>query len=78
MQEESKFVKEAVFKITQEQIDKIRPYMKDLDELLKDHDRFEDELNDAIVYELGDDYEDTDASLMLQDVYDEVYEQNKK
>ena len=78
MQQENKFIANASFKITQEQIDKIRPYFKNVEEYLNDISEFQTELNDAIVYELDEDYEDTDASIMLQKVYDEVYEQNKK
>lgn len=59
--------------ITDEQKEKIRPYLPNVDELitLSLHD-FLVELNDAIVMELDEDYEDTDASIMLQKIYDEI------
>lgn len=78
MQQENEFVTNASFKITSKQLNKIRPYFKNVDEYLNDISKFQTELNDAIVYELDEDYEDTEASLMLQEVYDEIYEQNKK
>lgn len=59
--------------ITEEQKEKIRPFMPDIDEFIKGSlHNFLSELNDAIVSELDEDYEDTDASLMLQELYDEI------
>lgn len=78
MQQENEFITNANFKITQEQLDKIRPYFKNVDEYLNNIGKFQTELNDAIVYELDEDYEDTDESIMLQKVYDEIYELNKR
>lgn len=77
MQQEIEYMKEAGFKITQEQLNKIRPYFSDVDDYLNNISEFQNELNDAIVFALADDYEDTDVSIMLQEVYDEIYEQNK-
>lgn len=77
MQQENEFIENANFKITQTQLNKIRPYFKNVVDFLNDISEFQTELNDAIVYELGEDYEDTEASLMLQKIYDEIYEQNK-
>jgi hypothetical protein len=70
-------VKSASFKITYGQLEKIRPYLPNVDELLNDIGEFQGELNDAIVFQLDDDYEDTDVSLMLQIIYDEIYDQNE-
>ena len=59
--------------ITEEQKEKIRPFMPDIDVWVKDTlHNFLSELDDAIVGELGDDYEDTPNSIMLQDLYDEI------
>ncbi|MDE6441211.1 MAG: hypothetical protein K2L12_00475 [Clostridia bacterium] len=77
MQQERDFVEKAKFKITYEQLEKIRPYIENLDELLNNYSEFQTELNDAIVMELDEDYEDTDLSTMLQNIYDEIYLQNK-
>lgn len=76
MQQENRYLKNAKFHITQEQVDKIRPYFNDVDDYLDDISKFQNELNDAIVMELDENYEDTDASIMLQRVYDEIYNQN--
>ena len=47
--------------------------MPDIDELIKGSlHKFLIELNDAIVAELDEDYEDTDISIMLQGLYDEI------
>ena len=69
------------FIISSEQIEKLRPYLPDIDSLVcGDLDLFEDELNDAIVYHLDskNGYEETEISMFLQDLYDEIYNQNKK
>jgi hypothetical protein len=72
------FVENANFKITYRQLEKIRPYLPNVDELLQNIGKFQTELNDAIIFQLDKDYEDTAASIMLQNVYDEIYHQNKK
>ena len=69
------------FVITDQQIEKLRPYLPDIDKLVRgDLDEFEDELNDAIVYyvDSSNGYDETPTSIFLQDLYDEIYEQNKK
>lgn len=59
--------------ITDGQKEKIRPFMPDIDDWVKRSlHEFLSELNDAIVAELDEDYEDTDASIMLQNLYDEI------
>ena len=68
------------FIITKEQIEQLRPYMPNIDELvLMKIIAFQEELNDAIVYYLDSDngYEETPTSMFLQDIYDEIYNQNK-
>ena len=45
------------FKITEEQIEKLRPYLPDIDELIQDYSRFEIRLDDAIIDELDENYE---------------------
>lgn len=64
------------FKITDEQIEKLRPYLPDIDELIKDYSQFETRLDDAIIDELDENYDDTEVSIMLQRIYDEIYKQN--
>ena len=76
MQQE--FIKEATFKITPKQLEKIRPYLENIDELLQDYELFQEELDDAIVYYLDSNngYEHTPTSIMLEEIYDEIYYQN--
>lgn len=69
--------KERDFIITDEQIEKLRPYLKNIDELLFDHDKFEDELDSAILYETDRNFDPTPTSLMLERIYDDIYWQNK-
>lgn len=64
------------FKITDEQIERLRPYLPDIDELIKDYSQFETRLDDAIIDELDENYDDTEVSIMLQRIYDEIYKQN--
>lgn len=69
------------FIITNEQIEKLRPYLPDIDELVqKDIEEFQEELNDAIVYWLdsSNGYEHTPESMYLEELYDLIYEQNKQ
>ena len=66
------------FKITEEQIKELRPFMEDLDNYLKGSlGDFLSELNLVICCELDIDYEDTPNSLKLQKIFDEIYLQNK-
>ncbi len=66
-------MQQVLVEITNEQIEKIRPFMPDIDVLIKGSlHKFLCELDDAIVAELDEDYEDTDVSIMLQRLYDEI------
>ena len=66
-------MQQILVEITDEQKEKIRPFMPDIDKWINGSlHNFLSELNDAIVAELGEDYEDTDTSIMLQDIYDEI------
>lgn len=68
---------QSKFKITQEQIEKIKPFLPNIDELLQGSLRdFLRELDDAIIGELGENYDDTETSIMLQKIFDEIYDQN--
>ena len=68
---------QSKFKITQEQIEKIKPFLPNIDELLQGSLRdFLRELDDAIIGELGENYDDTETSMMLQKIFDEIYNQN--
>lgn len=65
------------FNITKEQIEKVSPYIDNVEELVeKGLKEFLIELNDAIVGELDTNYRPTETSSMLQEVYDEVYNKN--
>lgn len=68
---------QSKFKITQEQKEKLKPFLPNIDELLQGTLRdFLRELDDAIIGELGGNYDDTDTSIMLQKIFDEIYDQN--
>ena len=68
---------QSQFKITQEQKEKLKPFLPNIDELLQGSLRnFLRELDDAIIGELGENYEDTDTSIMLRKIFDEIYDQN--
>ncbi len=66
----------TAFRITKEQIEKLRPYLPNIDELVLDYEEFQTKLDDAIIDELDENYNDTDTSIMLQKIYDEIYDQN--
>ena len=66
----------TAFRITKEQIEKLRPYLPNIDELVLDYEEFQTKLDDAIIDELDEKYNDTDTSIMLQKIYDEIYDQN--
>ena len=68
---------QSQFKITQEQKEKLKPFLPNINELLQGTLRdFLRELDDAIIGELGGNYDDTDTSIMLQKIFDEIYDQN--
>ena len=65
------------FIITKDQVEQIRPYMENIDEIVKlGYYKFMSELDDAIIMELGYNYEDTDASEELQRLYNQIHKQN--
>ena len=65
------------FIITKDQVEQIRPYMEDIDKIVKlGYYKFMSELDDAIIMELGYNYEDTDASEELQRLYNQIHKQN--
>ena len=66
----------TAFRITKEQIEKLRPYLPNIDELVLDYEEFQTKLDDAIIDELDENYDDTEVSNMLQRIYDEIYTQN--
>ena len=66
----------TAFRITKEQIEKLRPYLPNIDELVLDYEEFQTKLDDAIIDELDENYDDTEVSIMLQRIYDEIYKQN--
>lgn len=69
---------QSTFKITEDQIEKIRPFMENLENYLKGSlGDFLSELNLVICCELDINYEDTPNSIMLQKVYDDIYNQNE-
>ena len=66
----------TAFRITKDQIEKLRPYLPNIDELVLDYEEFQTKLDDAIIDELDENYNDTETSIMLQKIYDEIYDQN--
>ncbi|GEM_PF-2671102 len=61
------------FKITPEQIEKIRPYVKDIDKvLLQGYDRFSVVLDEAIEANLDRNYKHTETSKMLEEIYQTI------
>lgn len=77
MQQE--FIKEATFKITQKQVQKLRPYLPNIDELIQGElEDFQDALSDRMLdfLDAKNDYEPTKIGIMLEDIYDEIYYQN--
>lgn len=66
-------MQQILVEITEEQVEKLRPYLPNINELRKHNlQEFLCELDDVIVAELDEDYEDTDVSIMLQRLYDEI------
>lgn len=66
----------TAFRITKEQIEKLRPYLPNIDALVLDYEEFQTRLDDAIIDELDENYNDTETSILLQRIYDEIYDQN--
>ena len=65
------------FKITEEQIEIMRPFIDNVDEIIKlSLNDFLTELNYAIVGELGYNYESTESSDKLQKLYNDILNQN--
>ena len=63
------------FNITPEQIEKVRPYVKNFDKvILKEFNLFCVALDDAVVANLDKDYKHTKISKMLEDVLNEITE----
>lgn len=65
--------------VTKEQIDALRPYMENIDQLILSDDLLEFELLlDHTIVELGFDKNDeiTEIGLFLQKIYDQIYAQN--
>lgn len=61
------------FNITPEQIEIIRPYVKDLDKvLLQGYDRFSVVLDEAIEANLDRNYKHTETSKMLEEIYQKI------
>ena len=66
------------FKITQKQKDQLKPFIQNIDEYESKKTLADllHELNLVISGELDENYEDTETSVMLQKLYDEIYNQN--
>lgn len=63
--------------ITDEQINKIKPFMPNIKKVIKQgYYKFMVELNDIIVLQLDGDYNSTPNSDMLQKLYNEINDQN--
>jgi hypothetical protein len=77
--ENSEFVQSASFLITHTQLEQIRPYMPNVDNIILNRgvNRLLYKLNEAIVSNLGKKNHPTKISKMLQKIYDEISDQNK-
>lgn len=66
------------FKITQKQKDQLKPFIPNIDEYESKKTLVDllHELNLVISGELDENYEDTENSLKLQKIYDELLNQN--
>mgnify|MGYP000002191912 CR=1 FL=1 len=66
------------FKITQSQKDQLKPFIQNIDEYESKRTLIDllHELNLVISGELDENYEDTENSLKLQKIYDELLKQN--
>ena len=64
------------FIITKEQIETLRPFMPNIDELIQgDIQDFQLALDDAMLDTLNDE-EATDLTIKLERIYDEIYDEN--
>lgn len=65
-----------MFNITKEQIEKLRPYMPNIDELIQgDIQDFQLALDDVMLDSLKGE-EATDLTIKLEKIYDEIYDAN--
>lgn len=65
--------------IKNEQIEELKPYIKNIDELVQKDDVQDllDAIDDAIVDDiLGNDDEPTEEGIKLQKIYDDIFNQN--
>ena len=65
-------------KITSGQIERLRPYMPNIDECLNtmDLEEFLREVDDAEIAQLDDNYNSTTTSRLVRELYIEIEEQN--
>ena len=65
-------------RITKEQIEKLRPFIPNIDEYVAtmSKDEFLREVDDAEIGELDDKYNETNTSRMIRKLYLEISEQN--
>jgi hypothetical protein len=69
------------FNITKEQIEMLKPHLKDLDKLLQGSlDDFLDALDSAMLDSMdGDDFSiETEASILVAKLYDQILAQNEE
>lgn len=65
------------FIITKEQIETLRPFMPNIDELVNGElNDLEEAIKDEIMDALDDEWADTKESIILQRLFDEIFYQN--
>ena len=65
------------FIITKEQIETLRPFMPNIDELVNGElNDLEEAIKDEIMDALDDEWADTKDSIILQRLFDEIFYQN--
>lgn len=67
------------FIITKEQIETLRPFMPNIDELVKrDINDFLDALDEIMLDTLDENWESTDDTVIIIKMYDAIYVQNEE
>lgn len=67
------------FIITKEQIETLRPFMPNIDELVKrDINDFLDDLDEIMLDTLDENWESTDDTVIIIKMYDAIYVQNEE
>lgn len=68
---------QSKFKITEQQKELLKPFIPDIDDYLhKNLSELLHEMNLIISGELDENYEETSNSILIQEIYDELIDQN--